>query len=621
MSDSDDIDEVSLRERMDASEKNRIERRKEREQRKKDRRHRVERLIGHDNPKFVQNDKIEEYKNEIFEELSKREKLLEEKIRQMGNKITDKNDKQQQELENKIVNDFINKLAIENYNKLEEKIKHSTNALNNRINDIVIKNNESENNETKRLKKMFISLQNKMQNMEEDLGKKKDISTEEEIQYEELQKQIHDITTLIGNKESNNIITPDLEEKINQMMMNNVDSMYDKLNREIEMKMNKEKQDERINEILKKISEMENVKDDNVNDDNNELIITNLVEQITKNNDIKMKKMYMEIIRRINKINTINDDDKINTKETIVIDLERRLNDIENYKKKLERENEKKLKQINKQKRKSEKEKKSKKRFSKLKNKILKKHNLSVLDNDESSSEDEIEVKTEKVIVKKKDEKHPYMELFDKIKTRLPSKTLTVSSEKDIENLFRELGKKYERHRGKTIKEMTLLRNKLTREKINAEYSKKRGIIVLDDRENEIIKIFKRYNVVIKERFAKEVNIYFTYYHDFNFTFENTLTKETLSLYYDDNTKPNMVIFSYKTKYKNYIKKYRKTFKIGEFIKLNIKTFENKMGEHLDIKFLDYEINFNHMLRIMNIESNCFFEIELQYDDEELFDI
>ena len=82
--DDDEIDEESLRERMEASEKQRGERHKLRQQSKKNRRHRVEKIIHGDNPAPVtQQDKLESYKKKIFEELEKREKLLDEKMKIM----------------------------------------------------------------------------------------------------------------------------------------------------------------------------------------------------------------------------------------------------------------------------------------------------------------------------------------------------------------------------------------------------------------------------------------------------------------------------------------------------------------------------------------------------------
>lgn len=75
--DIDDIDEESLRERMNASEKQRGERRKIREESKKNRRRRVEKIIHGDNPpRITEQDKMEEYKNTIFLELEKREKNI-----------------------------------------------------------------------------------------------------------------------------------------------------------------------------------------------------------------------------------------------------------------------------------------------------------------------------------------------------------------------------------------------------------------------------------------------------------------------------------------------------------------------------------------------------------------
>jgi len=263
-------------------------------------------------------------------------------------------------------------------------------------------------------------------------------------------------------------------------------------------------------------------------------------------------------------------------------------------------------------------EKKKTRKFSKLKNKIHKKHNLTVVEISDSE-EDEIKEKSSIIQVELI---HPYIKLLDEVKLILPRVTLNVYDDKNIEILYKKMSKKYERSRIKSLRKMNLLKNKL---KVMYEpkkgYGIKKGIILLDDKEGEKVTVFKRYSAEIKNRFACLIKIYFQFYHDFNFTFSNKETKESFSFYYYDDIKPKMIVFSYKSKYGNKIEKYRIQLNIGEFLNLTLRNYEDNNGEHFCINFLNYSINFSHMLRIMDIESNCCFDVELECNDEILFDI
>ena len=125
----EDLEEQSLRARMDAAEKDRQKRQKERNQRKKDRRNRVEKIMNRPIP-LTEDQKLEQQKDKILEELERREKILEEKMKAMGNKITEDSAIKTQELEDNLVNSFIKKIAMDNYNKLEDQLKQLSTSLN-----------------------------------------------------------------------------------------------------------------------------------------------------------------------------------------------------------------------------------------------------------------------------------------------------------------------------------------------------------------------------------------------------------------------------------------------------------------------------------------------------------
>lgn len=620
--DIDDIDEESLRERMEASEKLRGERRKVREQSKKDRRRRVEKIIHGDNPApLTQKDQLDLYKKNILEELEKREKLLEDKMKKMENKIMDENVVKNQEVEDKIVNNFINKLAIEQYNTWDDKFKKLSTSLNSKLAGLANRNKDDENQETKKIKSMFVKIQTQMKDMEKNLNKKRDISKEDDKQYDQLQDQINDMAVLLSQKEkeNHNIEVPDLEQRINDIVSENVGDLYLELDKKIDSKLN---QENRINEVLERISNMENVSKEKDNSNIDEMF-ENVIKQIQNNNDSKMEKMYIELRKRINNVEMI-DDTKFNDKEDALSDLEKRLHEIENYKKKVEKNEERRNQQLEKQKKKNIKKNK-KKKFSKLKNKILKKHNLTVIQeySDDSSDDDEEEEIKKPEQLLEIEEVHPYIELLTIIKKKLP-KILNVSNSKEIDNLYTTMNKKYERYRGKPMKKMNLVKNKIKvieKKKDKKGYGVKRGIIKLDDREGERITIFKRYSGNIKDRFASYIKIYFQYFHNFNFSFKNIETKESFSFYYDDHIKPKMIVFNYKSRYGNELKKFQRQLKIGDDLRLTLENFEDNNGEHFIINFLNYKMEFPHMLRIMDIDSNCCFDVELECDDEQLFDI
>lgn len=614
-SDSED-EEESIRQRIAASEKERIKRGEERALRKKDRRNRVEKIIYQD-PVLTANDKLELQKESILEELERREKILESKMEAMEEKIIGNSQVKNKEMEDNIVNNFINKLAIEHYNKLDEKLKKLSITLNSKIDGLANKNQKIENSETKTIKSMFVAIQNQMKILQENVNKQEEKRDKEkkdeeldEGKYDQLQDQINDLTLLLSTKDNEADVKVDnLEEKIKNMKNENINEMYLEMDRKIDLKL---KQDNRLNEIFNKISQMEDIH----NNDNIDNILENVIEQINFNNDDKIKKMYSELRFRINNVENM-DHEQPNERERGLIDLEKRLVDIEMYKKRLEQEDEKRKKRIERQRLKDE---KRDKKFSRLKNKILNKHKLGK-DEDGSEEEELKELVIEQVIVPITFIVHPYIELLEYIKKKGSPKILEVCDSKGIEVLNRDLNRKYERYRGKALKGMLLVKNKLKNIKSKNAYGIKRGTIELDSKEGERVKIFKRYNGLIKDRFIYDCKIYFTYYHNFNFTFENTFTNELLTLYYDSNVNPKMVVVSFKTKYGNKLKKYNKKINIGTPLIMDIKNYEDNNGEHLDISFLGFNVKFEHMLRIINIESNCYFEVELEFNDDELFDI
>jgi len=199
--DDDDIDEESLRQRIEASERDRIKRNEIRAQRKKDRKSRVEKII--DRPlALTGDDKLEIHKKNILAELEKREKILESKMKSMEKKIVGNNELKNKEMEDKIVNNFINKLAVDHYNKLDEKLKKLATTLNNKIDGLANKNQNIETTETKKIKTMFLAVQNQMKSFEEILNRQeqsKELELKEQREllqknegkaYEQLQDQI-----------------------------------------------------------------------------------------------------------------------------------------------------------------------------------------------------------------------------------------------------------------------------------------------------------------------------------------------------------------------------------------------------------------------------------------------
>ena len=113
----DSLEEERLvRERIEASEKDRQKRRKEREKSKRDRRKRVEKIIDRPLP-VSQDDKLKISERKIFEELEKRERLLDEKMESIQRRIVDDDKIQEQikEVEDKLLNNFVKKLAEEQY--------------------------------------------------------------------------------------------------------------------------------------------------------------------------------------------------------------------------------------------------------------------------------------------------------------------------------------------------------------------------------------------------------------------------------------------------------------------------------------------------------------------------
>ena len=214
------------------------------------------------------------------------------------------------------------------------------------------------------------------------------------------------------------------------------------------------------------------------------------------------------------------------------------------------------------------------------------------------------------------------MELISKLEKKVPKNMLKVYNLQDLNRIYSDMSKKFERERKNSIRKLLLIKNKMKILKSSKKaYGVKRGVIILDDKENEIVKIYKKYNCKINDRFISVAKIYMKYMHDFNFTFKNTLTDDSLTIYYNHNDLPRMIITSYKNKNHQIVKKYRKVLNIGEKLEFLIKISEDNKGEHLNLNFFNFSEDFNHMLRIMDIESNCFFEIECDFNDEDLFDI
>ena len=629
--DFDDIDEQSLRERMDAAEEERQKRQDERQKRKKDRRKRVEQMIYQDKPiPLTEKEKFDIHTKKIFEELERREKNLEEKMKQMEETMTTENDKKNQELEDKIVNNFIKKLTMDNYIKLDEKIKNLTSSFNEKIEKVVLTKKNEESNDNQKIKSLVTKMQNKLHNMEEYIQEKEEINEEDELQYEQLQKQINDITLLLSKRdtEKNEISFNDFELKVNQLINENVDAIQKKLDKKIDEKLN---QENRFHDIINRIQKIENItenKDDKQNIDN---ILENVIEQLKDNNDARMEKMYTELRKRINKIENI-DDNNVKVKDDILNDMERRIYEIEVYKKRIDKQEERRKKKVEKD---LERKNRKKKKFSEKKNKILQKHNLSIIE--ENSIHDE-EIKKEPENKKyqmlprlnQDDEEenknnmnlNSYINLLNLIKKK-QKKLLIVTSEKELESLYREFSNKYEKFRITPMKKMLLTKNELEKKQgASKAYGVKRGIIYLDDKKNIQTKVFKKYGCEIKERFIKECVIVLKYMHNFNFTFTDIEKNNRLVIYYDESVKPNMLIIEYKSKQETIVKKIRKVLNIGEELEIILNIYENKLGEHLELELCNHKLDLNHLLRIMKIQCNCYFEIEIkEFDDDILFDI
>ena len=642
--DDDEMDEQSLRERMDAAEEERQKRQRERQQRKKERRSRVEKIMERPLP-LTKEEKFEQYKNKIFEELEKREKILEERMKSLENKLMDNNDQKNKDLENKLVNNFIKRITLENYNKLENKLKSLTNSFNSKIDEMTKDQKNNKNNE--KINSMLLSMQDKLKYLEEKERERIETEDDEEEetvdddddQYELLQKQINDITLLIAKKDTN-VEIKDLEKTIGDIVNDNVDKLdkklydeldkklyskldkklYDELDKKIDMKL---KQENQMTEIMNRIAELENVT--NKEDIDIDQLLGNVLDQIKNNNDKKMEKMYIELRKRIHRAERT-DDDNVKVKESIIKDMERRLYEIEIYKKRIEKQELKKQKKL-------EKKHNKLKKFNNKRKLILQKHNLLSIEEEKELEEDnkieknkEEEERQKKIMIgegdKEVEELHPYIELMNKLRTRLPRKTLGVASSKEINNIYKELSKKHERERGISTKKMKRkkieLKNKYSMKKA---YGVQRGIINLDDKEGKKVKIYKKYGCVIKDRFLKSTSIHMKYMHNFFFDFLNTDTNEKMSLYYND-TKPHLIYVEHKDNFKQKIKKIRRRLKIGEKINIKIKTYQDFHGEHLNISFLTYDIKFDEILRITQINSNIFYEIDVEeFDDMELFDI
>jgi hypothetical protein len=619
----DDIDEKSLRERMNAAEDERQKRQKERQQRKKQRRERVEKMVYQDRPvPLSQDEKLDLHNKKILEELERREKILEEKMKRMETKMESFNEEKNKELEDKLINNFIKKIALENYNKLDNKLKILATSLNTQIEEISSKNKDNDIDETLKMKSMFNNMQTKLKDMENELNSKKDMMEEDDIQYEQMQRQINDITLLLARKDTlnkdNEIILTDLEKKIGKLVNENVDELYSKLDKKIDKKLT---QENRINEIMERILKIEDISEkfqEKPTQDNIDEIMESAIEQLKHNSDIRMEKMYVELRKRINKLENV-DDDNVNIKESMIKDMERRLYEMEVYKKRKDQDERKKLRRLEKQRKKDE-----KRSFMKKKNRILQKHNL-ITNNDEPIIEEVKEVIAVKEEEKelKKPEIHPYMELLNKLKLKLPRKTLSVYNQKEIDNLYKELGTKNQKYRNKVRKVMILKKNQL-KNKYGAKkaFGVSRGTIILDDKELERVSIYKKYGCEIKERFMKRAKIYLKYMHNFTLSLLNKETQEKLCIYYDESVKPKMVIIEYKNKSGIKLEKCRRTLKIGEDLIFDFHSFEDNIGEHLNINFDKFNLKFNRMMRVTSLESNCHFEIVVEeFDDDELFDI
>ena len=627
----DDIDEKSLRERMDKAEKERIKRQEERQRRKKDRRNRVEKMVYQERPvPMTEKEKFDMYAKEIFQQLEHKERMLEKKMKQMEEKFSTTNTQSTKKietkllnLEDKLVNDFIKKITIENYNKLDEKLKNLTTNFSEQLEKISIEHKNNDSQESQQIKSMLLTMQNKLKNMEGNMNKKKDVTDEDEIQYEQLQKQINDITLLLAQRDQNrnNINVSDLEKRMKNIVNQNVDEIYSKLDKKIDLKLH---QENRINDILKRVAKVENISEQILSkpETNVDQLMDNVIEQLQHNNDKRMEKMYTELRKRIHNIENL-DDGNVKMKEHLIKDMERRIYEIEVYKKKLDRDEERKQKRKEKMIRKDE-----KRNFTKKKNRILRKHNLDI-DNDISDEEKEEKINDIKTspftlltAIVDEEKKNPYMELYKKVRTMVPRRTLSPYDQKNIDNLFRDLRNKNERYRSKAVKVMMLKKN-LLENKYSAKkaYGVSRGIIILDEKENERVKIYKKFNSAVKERFVKKCEIFLKYMHNFSFSFTNALTKEVLTIYYND-VKPYLIYIEHKYKGGRELEKRRRKFNIGEELTILIESFEDQEGEHLNIYLDRYEIKFSKMLRIMDIQSNCFYEIEIQeFDDEELFDV
>lgn len=628
MDELEDQEEQSLRARMDAAEEERQKRNREREARKKGRRQRVEKMIYQDRPvPLTEKEKFDLHTKKIFEELEKRERMLEEKMKRMASQLTTHSEEQNKQLEDKLVNNFIKKLELDAYTKWDSKLNNQISSLNNKIEEI--SKTKPENSDTSKIKTLFTSMQNRLKTIEEEREREKVAKLEEDSsddeQYDVLQKQINDISLLLAKQDKKNVelnIT-DLEKKIGVIVNENVDHIYTELDKKIDSKIH---QDKRVNEVLTRIAKLENIKveipekkPEGITDD----LLHSVIDQLKHNNDKKMEKMYTELRKRINKIEEIegNENENVNVKESMLKDMEKRINEIEVYKKKLDLQEKRKRKRKEKDERK-----KKRKSFTQKKNRILKKHNLNTEDVSSDESE-EIEIKKD-YLVKIKDEEllkelDPYIELLNKVRSRLPSRLLSVANEKEIDNIKREMAKKYERNRSGAMKQMLIKKN-LLNNKYSAKkaYGVNRGTIILDDKEYEKVTIYKKYNCEVKERFLKKCHIFMKYMHNFNYTFLNKETKDRLVIYYDQGNKPNMIIIEYKTKHDTQIRKVLKKFKIGENFDMTIESYEDIKGEHLILNFFNKRIELNKLFRIMSIESNCFFEIYVdEFDDEILFDI
>ena len=628
------LEEQSLRERMDNAEKERIKRQEERQRRKKDRRSRVEKIMDRPLP-ISREEQFRNYKKEVFEELEKREKILENKMKMIEDKLTSNNDQKNKELEDNLVNNFIKKITLENYTKIDDKLKLLTTSLSEKIENLSKNKNTEEIEENKTIKSMMVGMQNKLKDMEKDLKNKKDIEEDEGTdsegeQYDLLQKQINNITLLLAKNEKTNteLDIVDLETKIGKIVNENVDKMYTKLDKKIEMKMS---QDDRMSDIMGKIVELENVsmqiknetkEEVEKNKNNFDLVIGTVIDQIKNNNDKKMERMYIDLRKKINKIENIGDD-KVNIKEAMIKDMERRLFEIETYKKKVEKSERKKKDRLMKNELKKE---KKKKKYDNKKNWILKKHNLI---------SDDVEVEEPKKMSKKisltkeiKQEDlenvHPYVVLYNKLKSRIPNKWLSVFNDKEITNYHKELASKYEKDRNGAFKKMKLQQNKLRNKySMKKAYGSSRGVIILDNREGDRVKIYKKYGCQIKERFLNRAKIFMQYMHNFNFCFKNEENGDVLNIYYDDTVKPYMIYVEYKSKNRGTILyKYKKRMIIGEKIEIKINTYEDSKGEHFRVRFLKFDKEFDKMVRIMNINSNVYFEIYVEeFEDDTLFDI